>query len=50
MRVVDIKLGEELPQKDFMALDMIYVSKMPPDLSLVFEISRYIGGATNQEE
>jgi hypothetical protein len=29
MRVVEIRLGEELPQKDFMALDMIYASKLP---------------------
>ena len=32
MKVVEIRLGEEVPQKDFMALDMIFVSKLPPGL------------------
>ena len=50
MRVVEIKLGDELPQKDFMALDMIYASKLPSGMQLVFEMSSYTGGATNQEE
>ena len=50
MRVVEIKLGDELPQKDFMALDMIYASKLPSGMQLVFEMSSYKGGATNQEE
>ncbi len=47
MRVIDLKIDEDLPQKDYMALDMIYLAKTPPNSALVFEMTRYRGGETN---
>lgn len=48
MKVVQLKLNEELPQKDYMHLDMIYLYHAPPGCHLQFEITRYLGGQTNQ--
>jgi hypothetical protein len=44
MRVVTLKVGEELPQKDFMAMDLIYAYKTPSDGALKFEMTKYQGG------
>ena len=48
-KVVTMKINEEIPQKDFMQMDMIYVSKLPPNSVLLFEMTRYRGGETNTD-
>lgn len=49
MNVVNLKLNEELPQKDFLQLDLLYVYRTPPGAFLQLEMSRYRGGETNQD-
>jgi hypothetical protein len=49
MRVVSLKLNEELPQKDFMQLDLLYAYRVPPGMALLLEMTRYRGGETNQD-
>jgi len=48
MRVVTLKANQELPQKDFMSLDMIYLHKGPNEAALKFEMTKYQGGLDNQ--
>jgi hypothetical protein len=47
MHVVDLRLNEDLPQKDYMALDLVYVGRVPIGTSVIVELSRYKGGGTN---
>ncbi len=49
MKVVKLKLNEEILQKDFMRLDMIYLFHAPPGCHLQFEMTRYRGGQANQD-
>jgi hypothetical protein len=49
MRVVNLKGDEELHQKDYMQLDMIYVYRVPPGSYLLLDLTRYKGGETKQE-
>ena len=49
MKVVNLKLNEELPQKDFMQLDMLYVYKVPTGCALLLEMTRYRGGETKTD-
>jgi hypothetical protein len=48
MRVIPLKLNEEIPVRDPMQLDLLYVYKTPPNTVLLLELSRYKGGETNQ--
>ena len=48
MRVIALKLNEEIPVRDPMQLDLLYVYRSPPNTVLLLELSRYKGGETNQ--
>jgi hypothetical protein len=48
MRVIPLKLNEEIPVRDPMQLDLLYVYRCPPNTALLLELSRYKGGETNQ--
>jgi hypothetical protein len=48
MRVIPLKLNEEIPVRDPMQLDLLYVYRTPPNTVLLLELSRYKGGETNQ--
>ncbi len=47
MRVIPLKLNEEIPVRDPMQLDLLYVYRSPPNTVLLLELSRYKGGETN---
>lgn len=49
MKVVTLKQGQDLPQKDFMALDMIYLHRAPNDGALRLEMTKYEGGLDLQK-
>lgn len=48
MRVIPLKLNEEIPVRDPMQLDLLFVYRCPPNTALLLELSRYKGGETNQ--
>jgi hypothetical protein len=48
MCVIPLKLNEEIPVRDPMQLDLLYVYRTPPNTVLQLELSRYKGGETNQ--
>ena len=49
MRVVNLKVDEEIHQKDYMQLDMLYVYRVPPGSCLLLDLTRYKGGETKQD-
>ena len=48
MSVIPLKLNEEIRVRDPMQLDLLYVYHTPPNTVLQLELSRYMGGETNQ--
>lgn len=50
MRIEYLTIGEELSQKDYLTMDLIFVYKAPSDNgALKIELSKYEGGLANQK-